>query len=67
MKAFELLIPSELVTKNRAVAYTSIILIELLDYHFQKTDNGFHHYKLRRLLDEISNIKSRLESSVKYS
>jgi hypothetical protein len=67
MNAIELLKPSELVTKNRAVAYISIMLKELLDYHFEKTKNGFNLYKLRRVKDEIQNIKSRLEISVKYS
>ena len=51
---------------NRSISYMSNILTELINYHFQKTDNDFYPYKIRRAREEIKDIKSRLNTSMKY-
>jgi hypothetical protein len=61
-----LLNPSDLINKNRAVSYLSIILREICNYHSQKTENGFNLYKIRRIREELKDISKRLDCSFIY-
>jgi hypothetical protein len=53
-------------SSNRSISYMSKIVTELINYHFQRTDNDFYLYKIKRVKDEINDIKTRLTTSMKY-